>query len=97
MFILSFTIVKHNSNEGHLICNISDLLIRIDTIQYTSPNSEAVSVKVVSSRNGEVEDRRVVKSGDGILLTKRGVKAAHISRNIFTGKVYCIKEFHKNV
>ena len=75
--------------------NISDFLIRIDTIQYTSPNSEAVSAKVVSSRNGEVEDRRIVKSGDGILFTKRGVKAAHISRNIFTGTVYCMKVSYK--
>ena len=52
------------------------------------PTIEAASAKVVSSLDGKVQDRRIVMNGDGILLTDNGVKAAHIKRNFFTGKIY---------
>ena len=52
------------------------------------PTIEAASAKVVSSLDGKVQDRRIVMNGDGILLTDRGVKVAHIKRNFFTGTIY---------
>lgn len=59
----------------------------IDTLQYVCPTIEAASAKVVSTLNGKAQDQRIVMSGDGILLTNRGVKAAHIKRNFFTGRL----------
>ena len=54
------------------------------------PTIEAASAKVVSTLNGKIQDQRIVMSGDGILLTDNGVKAAHIKRNFFTGKIYTV-------
>ena len=63
---------------------------RIDTLQFVCPTIKAASAKVVSSLNGKIQDQRIVMNGDGILLTHRGVKAAHLKRNFFTGKIYTV-------
>ena len=63
----------------------SNFCHRIYIFEYACPNNEAVSAKVVTTRNGIEKDRRVIANGDGIILTDTGVKTADIKRNICTG------------
>ena len=78
-------------NEAKLFKDTSIFCHRIDTLQYVCPTIEVASAKVVSTLNGNVKDIRIVTSGDGIILTNRGVKAAHIKRNFFTGTIYKVR------